>query len=83
MIKYAYIDKGGTLHIVEKKKTAEEYSVNGKVVETEIPAERGFPTLKGEGIIVYSPEDMRFNSNGGKISPVKEFADLYMALKEI
>ena len=82
MTKYAYIDKGGTLHVVENKKTAEEYSANGKVVETEISAERGFPVLKGEGIIVHSPEDMSFSATGGKITPIKEFADLYMALKE-
>ena len=81
MIKYAYIDKGGTLHIVEKKKTAAEYSANGKVVETEISAERGFPALKGEGIIVHSPEDMSFSATGAKIKPIKEFADLYNSCK--
>lgn len=36
MKKFAYVTEKGIMHVVKERKTAEQYSANGKVVETEI-----------------------------------------------
>lgn len=78
MKKFAYIDKKEIMHVVEKKETAKEYSKNGKVVETEIPAKNGFPLDEnGEGVIVYSPYVMKLDAHGSKIEPIPTLAELY------
>ena len=76
-MKYAYIGKGNILHIVEDKKTALEYSINRKVVETDLKAELGYPVINGEGIIVYSADEMRESAKGNKINIIPELAEIY------
>ncbi len=50
---YAYSDKYETLHIVEKKETAEQYRGSGAIVSTDYPCEGGYPVKDGEHIFVY------------------------------
>lgn len=59
MKKYAYVDKDGIMHIVSNKKDAEDYSKNGKVIETDILASSGYPIVNGEKIIVYNETEMK------------------------
>lgn len=78
MKKYAYIDKAGIMHVVEKKEVAEEFKQKGKVVETEIKAKNGFPIDKtGEGVIVYGADKMKYEAKGADITPIPAFAELY------
>ena len=80
MKKYAYIDKSGIMHVVESADTAKEYSVNGKVVQTEIVAKYGFPLNdEGVGVIVYSPEEMKLDTEAEAIAPIPALAELYKA----
>ena len=71
MINFAYIDKGGILHVTGNKKTAEEYCKFGKVVETGIACGGGYPVAtyhgKEEEIIVYNETDMRLDAHGEKV----------------
>ena len=54
---FAYIDRGGIMHVSKSAKTAREYCARGKVVVTEHPAMHGYPVVDGEEIIVYGPEE--------------------------
>lgn len=83
MTKYAYLDKAGIMHVVAKKDTAKEYSKTGKVVETEIEANHGYPVADGEEIIVYAEDDMRLSAEGDKLDAGKypQLAELYRACK--
>lgn len=85
MKNFAYLDKAGILHVVEGKETAEKYSMNGKVIETEITAKGGYPTAMYrdhmEEIIVYDEETMKVEARGMKIEVIPELAELYAACK--
>lgn len=80
---YAYIDEGGILHIVEGRKTAEEYAT-GKVVETEIPCEHGYPLHEGKDVTVYDLETAYIGGNAlsgarVKMTEIPEIVALYKA----
>ena len=77
MKKFAYIDKGGIMHVVKEEKTAKEYSANGKFVETEIDAANGYPVVHGKAVIVYSEEHMKHTAKGKQIEIIPELAELY------
>lgn len=53
---FAYCDKHGILHIVEKMNTALDNCGKGQVVETNYPHEHGYPRHKGESVFVYLDE---------------------------
>lgn len=75
---YAYIDKGGIMHIVENFNTALDYvGDSNKMVETEIEYAHGYPVVNGEQVIVYGPEDMKLDANEGNIEPIPVLAALY------
>ena len=74
---FAYIDKGGILHVSKSYKTAVEYAENGKIVVTYQEAGYGYPMHNGETILVYGEEDMKVTGDGPKIPPVEELAKLY------
>ena len=79
---YAYLDKGGILHISNSYDTAKNYSKNGKVIETTVPAEHGYPIREdGEGVIVYSETEMKITADGACIEVIPELAALYTACK--
>lgn len=80
---FAYIDKGGVLHVVEKFETAREYA-SKKVVETEVPYSHGFPLHEGQDVTMYSLEEAYIGGNAGsgkKVDPqeIPEILDLYQA----
>lgn len=80
---YAYIDKGGILHVVEKFETAKEYAA-GKVVETEVPFSHGFPLHEGQDVTMYGLEEAYIGGNAGsgkKVDPqeIPEILALYQA----
>ena len=79
MKRFAYLDKAGIMHVVEKKETAEEYRKLGKIVETDVQAVLGFPLDEKEKcVIVYAPELMKYETTDKKfIEPVKELSELY------
>ena len=78
---YAYLDKYGIMHLVDKRDTALDYAPNGKVKETEWPAEYGYPLYEGKALIVYAPDDMRRGAKEKPImAPVPEVAILYKEL---
>ena len=78
MKKFAYLDKVGIMHIVEKMETAVEFCKKGKVVATEIKSAHGFPLDKeGRGVIVYGPEEMKLEADEKNITPIPELAALY------
>ena len=57
-INYAYITPAGILKILDKdKEAAKKYSKNGKVVETTIECEGGYPVItydnKRQTVVVY------------------------------
>lgn len=85
MKKYAYLDKAGIMHIVEERATAAKYSANGKVVETDLPANGGYPMGMFRGriheIIVYDEETMKIEARGVKIPVIPELAALYEECK--
>lgn len=83
MSKFAYLDKGGILHISASEKTAKEYSKTGKVVKTEHPAGGGFPLVAGESIIVYSETVMKKDAKGEPLdaSMYPQLAELYRKCK--
>ena len=77
MKKFAYVDRNGIMHVVKERKTAEQYSGNKKVVETDIEAENGYPVVKGKQVIVYGEGCMKLDAKGKLIEPIPELADLY------
>lgn len=83
MIKYAYLDKAGIMHVVSDEKTAKEYSKTGKCVKTEIKATGGYPVAyveeikREDEVIVYSGTDMKIDAHGARIKPIAELAALY------
>lgn len=48
---WAYLDKAGILHLVPHLSMALPYTA-GEVVETDIPAQYGFPLL-GDDVVIY------------------------------
>lgn len=75
---YAYVDKGGIMHVVEGMQTAIEYAKKGtKVIEFEGEYRNGYPVSGGEMVIVYSPEEMKVEAKGGNIPVVPELAEVY------
>lgn len=75
--KYAYLDKGGILHVVEGIKTAEEYRSKGSIIETDIESKYGFPVSGGVQVIAYTPDVMKTDTKGENIPIVPEIAKLY------
>lgn len=82
---YAYIDKGGILHVVESRKTAEEYTT-GKVVETEVPCAHGYPLHEGKDVTMYSLDTAYIGGNAllgsgrrAKMTDIPEIVALYKA----
>ena len=74
---YAYIDKGGIMHMVADPNTAIEAIGRGKIVLTDIPCKYGYPIVNGEQVIVYGPEDMKLDANEANIEPIPALAELY------
>lgn len=60
---YAFIDKGGVLHVVESTQDAERNSTNGKVIETDIESKHGYPTVNGKQIVIYSVNECYEDAN--------------------
>ena len=86
MKKYAYLDKGGILHVSASKKTAQEYSANHQVVETEHPADHGYPVHNGEEVIMYAEDEAYIHGNVGdgkrlNLEKAPELVALYRACK--
>lgn len=89
MRKYAYIDNGGVLHIVEKQIDARKYSKDDRYAITEMESNHGYPVVKKgrttTEIVVYSLEEAYINGNrtdGTKveIDNYPDVKDLYMKL---
>ena len=76
---YAYIDKGGILHVVESRKTAEQYTT-GKVVETEVPCEHGYPLHGGKDVTMYSLDTAYIGGNGRHPRNCGPVQGLYVSL---
>lgn len=85
MRKYAYIDKGGILHIVEKQIDARKYSKDDRYVITEIESKHGYPVVKKgkttTEIVVYSLKEAYINGN--RTDGVKVDLYNYPVIKEI
>ena len=85
MKKYAYLDKGNILHITQKEETAKQFSKTGKVVETQVEASHGYPLADGKEIIVYGPNEMKWEAKGAAIEDAaekyKELVKLYEACR--
>ena len=85
MRKYAYIDKGGVLHIVEKQIDARKYSKDDRYIITEVESKHGYPVVKkGRNtteIVVYSLEEAYINGN--RTDGTKVELDNYPIVKEI
>ena len=64
MMNFAYLDRGGILHVTKKRKTALTYAATGKYVETDHPAMHGYPLFNGEEVVMYGPEEAYINGNG-------------------
>ena len=77
MKKFAYVDRNGIMHAVKERKTAEQYSANGKVVETEIEAAHSYPVVNKKQVIVYDEDAMKHDAKGKLIETIPELADLY------
>ena len=75
--KFAYLDKGGILHVSGSYDTAKNYSANGVVVETTVKAEHGYPVVDREQIIVYNEKTMKITADGDKLEPIPVLAMLY------
>ena len=76
--RYAYLTEAGILHINSSLEGAKENAANGKIIETYIEAEHGYPVFNGEQIIVYSPTVMKLDAQSDKtIDPIPELAELY------
>ena len=75
---FAYISRGGIMHITEDMQTAIDMALKGtRVVETQFEHKFGYPVVNGEGIIVYSPDEMKVDGGGEKIAVIPELARLY------
>jgi len=89
MTNYAYLDKAGIMHIVEKRATAENSKGQGVIVETNVENDLGYPVAlykgKLEGIIVYSEDEMKVDATDNKIKDAKalypQLAELYRKCK--
>lgn len=88
---YGYMSNSGVLHVVADRKSAKENSRNGKIVETSIPNEGGYPIVSvGNGdtssLIVYLEGDafIHGNSKSGhavSLSNYSEVHELFNAVK--
>ena len=79
---YAYIDKGGIMHVTDERVSGERNSANGKILEVDMPCSGGYANVGGEEIIVYSEDVMKLSANGKALDePIKELAELYRKLK--
>ena len=89
---YAYITPAGILKILDKdKEAAKKYSKNGKVVETTIECEGGYPVItydnKLQTVVVYSLEkavigngsDKTEDGKGINLKLYPEIYELYKA----
>ena len=89
---YAYITPAGILKILDKdKEAAKKYSKNGKVVETTIECEGGYPVItydnKRQTVVVYSLEkavigngsDKTEDGKGINLKLYPEIYELYKA----
>ena len=79
MTKYAYVDKGGILHVVKNREDAETYkNEKSKIVEVEMETYQGYPTHEGKGVWVYSPTEMKWSNKSAPMEePIPELAELY------
>ena len=70
---FAYADKYGLLHVVDKKAMAEQYAKPGtKVVQTIVDSETGTPKINGQKVFVYLEEKEAYiGSNAKEGQPYK------------
>ncbi len=71
MLNYCYLDKHKILHCVNSPKIAMDNSVDGRIMQVEITAQGGFPTVGGQQIYAYSPTTVYVggnNSTGVRLS---------------
>lgn len=89
MTNYAYIDKGGLLHLAVSEETAKEYSANGKIKATTFPCRGGYPVLKEtREVFCYGVGKAYWdNKQGyGKTIPLisyPELLDLYILYRDL
>jgi hypothetical protein len=79
---FAYLDKYSVLHVVENMQIAVN-ATSGKVVETSIEHEGGYPVVDGE-VVIYEEGKAFINGNikSGKEIPVPgKIAELVESLK--
>ena len=93
-INYAYITPAGILKILDKdKEAAKKYSKNGKVVETTIECEGGYPVItydnKRQTVVVYGLDKAVIGNgknvkkeDGDKIK-LELYPELYNLYKEL
>ena len=74
---YAYLTKAGVLKVVENPNTAMEAMGESNIILTDIECKFGYPVVNGQQIIVYGPEEMKLEANGGKIDAIPALAELY------
>ena len=77
MKKFAYLDRAAILHITKHEHIAKSHGRDGKYVETEVPAQGGYP-VDGDGnaYILYSETEEK---HGYPIP--NELVELYSSLK--
>ena len=77
---YAYIDKGGIMHVTDERVSGERNSANGKIIETPMLCSGGYPNINGQEVIVYSETEMKVDDKMLEV-PISELAELYSKLK--
>lgn len=82
MSKFAYLDKGGVLHITAKEETAKEYSRNGRVIATELPASGGYPLVGNEEILVYNETTMKLDGGSPETLESAKYPQLTQLYRE-
>lgn len=74
---YAYLTNAKILKVVENPNTAMEAMGESNIILTDIECKFGYPVVNGQQIIVYGPEEMKLEANGGKIDAIPALAELY------
>ena len=74
---YAYLTNAKILKVVENPNTAMEAMGESNIILTDIECKFGYPVVNGQQIIVYGPEEMKLEANGGKIDAIPALAEHY------
>ena len=83
-INWSYVDKGKTLHVTDKRVSAETQSFNGRIIEVDMPCLNGYPySDKGKTDVRVEAKDQVWDRFGRVRHPYQKYPEIMALYDEL